>query len=263
MSEVIQLGLLRGRVEVTTFFRERMAVAFVFALPSILLVLLGSIFGSEATAHNISVGTLFSAGMIAGGMMSTSFQYLGINIATERDRGSLKRLYGTPMPRTAYFIGKLVQVLVCTVAETIVLIAVGMLFFHLHLPASAARWWTLAWIFVLGTLACGLLGIAASSLPRSQTSAVPVITLPFTVLQFISGVYVPYTSVPTWMRYVASVFPLKWMSQGLRSVFLPARAVALEPAGSWELGRIALVLGAWTVAGLILCTTTFRWLSRS
>ncbi|HLJ99055.1 MAG TPA: ABC transporter permease [Streptosporangiaceae bacterium] len=259
---MVRLGLLRGRIEVKTFFRERLAVAFVFALPSILLVLLGSIFGNQATAQHISVGQLFSAGMIAGGLMSTSFQYLGINVAVERERGMLKRLYGTPMPRTAYFAGKLVQVLVCAVAETVLLVAVGMLFYHLRLPADAARWWTFAWIFLLGTFSCGLLGIAASSLPRSDTSAVPVITLPFTVLQFVSGVYVPYGSIPPWMRYIASVFPLKWMSQGLRSVFLPARAVALEPAGTWELGRIALVLGAWTVAGLILCTTTFRWLSR-
>jgi ABC-2 type transport system permease protein len=263
MTDVVQLGLLRGRIEVTTFFRERMAVVFVFALPSILLVLLGSIFGSQATRQGISVGQMFCAGMIAGGLMSTSFQYLGINIATERERGMLKRLHGTPMPGVAYFIGKLIQVLVCAIAETALLMTVGALFYHLHLPTSAGKWLTFAWIFVLGTFACGLLGIAMSSLPRSETSAVPVVTLPFTVLQFVSGVYVPYSSVPNWMRDVASVFPLKWMAQGLRSVFLPGRAVVLESAGSWELGRIALVLGAWIVAGLVLCLTTFRWLSRS
>jgi ABC-2 type transport system permease protein len=32
-----------------------------------------------------------------------------------------------------------------------------------------------------------------------------------------------------------------------------------EPAGTWELGRVALVLGAWCVIGLVLCLTTFRW----
>ena len=102
-----------------------------------------------------------------------------------------------------------------------------------------------------------------SSIPRSATSAAPVITLPFTVLQFMSGVYVPSTSVPPWMRDVASFFPLKWMAQGLRSVFLPPQAVALEPAHSWEHGRIALVLIAWIVGGLVLCITTFRWQQKS
>ena len=177
------------------------------------------------------MGQLFTAGMIAGGLMSTSFQYLAITIATERENGMLKRLFGTPMPRAAYFAGKVVQVTVCAVAETALLIAVGMLFYHLHLPTAPGRWWTFAWVFVLGSAACALLGIAASSVPRSSASAMPVITLPFTVLKFISGVYVPFTVVPAWMRVVASFFPLKWMAQGMRSVFLPEQAAALEPAG--------------------------------
>lgn len=258
-----RLGLACGGVEVKTFFRDKMAVAFIFGLPSILLVLLGSIFGGQAAAQGVTVGQLFTAGMIAGGIMSTSFQYLAISIATERENGMLKRLSGTPMPRTAYFAGKLVQVMVCTVAETVLLMAVGMVFYHLHLPTEPGRWWTFAWVFVLGSAACALLGIAASSVPRSAASAMPVITLPFTVLQFISGVYVPFSVVPGWMRTVASFFPLKWMAQGMRSVFLPEQAAALEPAGSWEHGRTALVLLAWTAAGLILCVKTFRWQSRS
>jgi len=259
---VWRLGAARGGIEVKVFFRDKMAVAFIFGLPSILLVLLGSIFGSQAAAQGVTVGQLFTAGMIAGGITSTSFQYLAIAIATERENGMLKRLSGTPMPRPAYFTGKVVQVVVCTVAETVLLMAVGMLFYHLHLPTEPGRWWTFAWVFVLGTAAFSLLGIAASSVPRSASSAMPVITLPFTVLQFISGVYVPFTVVPAWMRAVASLFPLKWMAQGMRSVFLPEQAAALEPAGSWEHGLTALVLVAWIAAGLVLCAKTFRWQSR-
>ena len=262
LPAVWRLGAARGGIEVKMFFRDKMAVAFIFGLPSILLVLLGSIFGSQAAAQGVTVGQLFTAGMIAGGITSTSFQYLAIAIATERENGMLKRLSGTPMPRPAYFTGKVVQVVVCTVAETVLLMAVGMLFYHLRLPTEPGRWWTFAWVFVLGTAACSLLGIAASSVPRSAASAMPVITLPFTVLQFISGVYVPFTRVPDWMRAVASLFPLKWMAQGMRSVFLPEQAAALEPAGSWEHGLTALVLVAWIAAGLVLCAKTFRWQSR-
>jgi ABC-2 type transport system permease protein len=137
LPSVWRLGAARGGVEVKVFFRDKMAVAFVFGLPPILLVLLGSIFGSQAAAHGVTVGQLFTAGMIAGGIMSTSFQYLAIGVAVERETGMLKRLSGTPMPATAYFVGKVIQVLVCTVAETVLVMAVGMLFYHLHLPASS------------------------------------------------------------------------------------------------------------------------------
>ncbi len=255
-------GLARSALEIRIFFREKEALAFIFALPAVLLVLLGSIFGSQVATRGVTVGELFAAGLIGGGIVATSFQYLGIGIATERDRGLLKRLYGTPMPRTAYFVGKIIQVLAVTAAEVAVLIAVGMVFYHLRLPSSPERWWTFGWVFILGTTASSLLGIAASSLARSARSATPVITMPFVVLQFISGVYVPFVSVPPWLQHVAAFFPLKWICQGLRSVFLPAQAVVLEPAHSFELARVALVLGAWIAAGLVLCLTTFRWQRR-
>jgi len=257
-----RVGLARIGIEARAFFREKQSVAFVFALPAIMLVLLGSIFRGDAAGHGVSVGEIFAAGLIGGGIMATSYQNLGMAIAIERDRGLLKRLRGTPMPAGAYFIGKIGLVLISTVAETVILIVAGMLVDHLRLPTSAERWWTFAWVFVLGTITCTLLGIAASSVPRSARSATAVITLPFVVLQFISGVYVPFTLVPLWLRDIAAVFPLKWICQGLRSVFLPAHAAALEPAGSWELGRTALVLAAWVVAGLVLCLTTFRWQRR-
>jgi ABC-2 type transport system permease protein len=254
-----RVGLSRTGLELKTFFRDKQLVAFVFTLPAVLLVLLGSIFRNQALNMGLSVGTLFAAGLIGGGIAATSFQYMGIAIATERDQGMLKRLYGTPMHRWAYFIGKTGLVVVCTVAETALLIAVAMAIDNLKLPTSAQRWWTFTWIFLLGTACFALLGIAVSSLPRSARSATPVIMMPFTVLQFISGVYVPFTLVPPWLRAIAAVFPLKWVCQGLRSVFLPPQAVVLEPAHSWEHGKIALVLLAWTAVGLVLCLTTFRW----
>jgi|HubBroStandDraft_2_1064218.scaffolds.fasta_scaffold38005_3 ABC-2 type transport system permease protein len=263
LPAVWRIGAARIGVELRAFFREKQTVVFVFSLPAVLLVLLGSIFRGQAAGHGFSVGELFAAGLIGGGIMSTSFQYLGISIATERELGLLKRLRGTPMPGAAYFIGKTGLVLISTIAETAILVVVGMLVDHLRLPTSAGRWWTFAWVFVLGTIACTLLGIAASSVPRSARSATAVITLPFVVLQFISGVYVPFTLVPPWLRDIGSIFPLKWICQGLRSVFLPAQAASLEPAGTWEHGRIALVLTAWIAAGLVLCLTTFRWQRQS
>jgi ABC-2 type transport system permease protein len=263
LPSLLTVGLSRGRIEVTTFFREREAVVFIFALPAVLLLLLGSIFNSEhLQVPGVTTGQLYAAGMIAGGIMATSYQYLGISVASERDQGMLKRLYGTPMPHAAYFIGKIVQVFVCLIAEVTLLMIVGVAFYHLHLPSTPGKWLTLVWICLLGGTACALLGLGVSSLARSARSASPVITLPFLVLEFISGIFVPFSDVPRGLQAVAAIFPLKWMAQGLRSVFLSPQAALLEPAHSWELGRVALVLAAWVAAGLVLCIRTFRWQSR-
>ena len=64
------------------------------------------------------------------------------------------------------------------------------------------------------------------------------------------------------MIRVASVFPVKWLAQGFRSVFMPGNLKVLEAAGQWELPKTALILGAWCVAGLVLCLLTFRWTNR-
>jgi ABC-2 type transport system permease protein len=263
LPSLLTTGLRRGRVEVKTFFREREAVVFIFALPAVLLLLLGSIFNSEhVNVPGVTTGQLYAAGMIAGGVMATSFQYLGISVATERDQGMLKRLYGTPLPPAAYFIGKIVQVFVCVIAEMVLLMIVGVAFYHLHLPSTPGKWLMLPWVCSLGGTACALLGLAASSLARSARSASAVITLPFLVLEFISGIFVPFGDVPRPLQDVAAIFPLKWMAQGLRSVFLPPQAAALEPAHSFQTGRVALVLAVWVAAGLILCIRTFRWQTR-
>jgi ABC-2 type transport system permease protein len=117
-------------------------------------------------------------------------------------------------------------------------------------------------VTVLGSAACTLLGIAVSSLAKNGRSASAMVTPIALVLQFISGVFFQFSQVPVWMQTVAAFFPLKWMAQGLRSVFLPDALAAQEPAGSWELGRVALVLGLWCIAGLLLCVATFRWQDR-
>ncbi|HEY2278183.1 MAG TPA: ABC transporter permease [Streptosporangiaceae bacterium] len=263
LPSLLTAGLSRGRIEVTTFFREREAVVFIFALPAVLLLLLGSIFNSEHVhVPGVTTGQLYAAGMIAGGIMATSYQYLGISVASERDQGMLKRLYGTPLPHAAYFIGKIIQVFVCLVAEVTLLMIVGVAFYHLHLPSTPGKWLTLVWVCLLGGTACALLGLGVSSLARSARSASPIITLPFLVLEFISGIFVPFGDVPRALQQVAAIFPLKWMAQGLRSVFLSPQAAALEPAHSWELGRVALVLAVWVAAGLVLCIRTFRWQTR-
>jgi ABC-2 type transport system permease protein len=261
MPNVASVGLSRARLEITSFFREKDALIWTLLYPIILLAIFGSVFNEEI-APGVSFSQYFLAGMIATGLMLVSFQQLAISIAMERDDGTLKRLEGTPMPRASYFVGKVGMVLLTGTLQIALLLAVGAAFFDLELPSEAERWGTFAWVSVLGITAGTLLGIAYSSLPRSGKSAAAVVTPPLLILQFISGVFFVFTDLPTWMQNLASLFPLKWMAQGMRSVFLPEEFASAEAAGSWQLGLVALVLVAWTLGGLVLTLTTFRWRRR-
>lgn len=261
MTSLPVLGARQGGIEIKQFLRSREAVVFTMLFPVLLLVIFGAVFTQEI-APGVTFRQYFVTGMIASGLLAVGFQNLAIQIPMERDRGVLKRLRGTPMPKAAYFLGKVAMVLFIGVLETALLLAVATLFYDVDLPATGARWLTFGWVSLLGITACTLGGIAFSSLARTGRGAPAVVTPVALVLQFISGVFFVYTELPSWMQQIAALFPLKWMCQGMRSVFLPDTFAAQEVAGSWELGRVALVLGAWCLGGLILCLLTFRWTTR-
>ncbi|MFC9747367.1 ABC transporter permease [Streptomyces niveus] len=165
------LGLRRGSLELRQFFRQRDQAIFTFAFPIVFLFLFASIFSNDVAGAGITASQLYVPSMIAAGIMSTSFQSLGISIAIERDNKQLRRLRGTPMPPASYFLGKVWLVLVTGLLETVALLAVGVLFYDIELPTGAVDWLTFGWIFVLGLTGCALLGIAISSLPKTGQSA--------------------------------------------------------------------------------------------
>ncbi len=256
---VLALGLARTRLEVLQFSRERTSMVFTFAFPVILLFIFGSVFKGQIIRGGVDFTQYFAAGMIASGIVLTSFQSLAIGIAIERDDGTLKRLRGTPMPAAAYFLGKIGLVLVTGVVQDVILLGVGAALFGLTLPTDPMLWARFAWVFLLGAASGTVLGIAFSSVPRSGKSASAVVSPVVLVLQFISGVFFVFNQLPGWMQNVSSLFPLRWLAQGMRSVFLPQSFAADEVGGSWQLGTVALVLSAWLVLGLALCLRTFRW----
>ena len=166
------------------------------------------------------------------------------------------------MPASAYFLGKVGSVLTTSLIQMALLLGVAAMVFDVELPTSIDRWLTFAWVFVLGTAAGAICGIGFSSLPRSARSANAVVTSVVIVLQFISGVFFVFRDLPVWMQQFASLFPLKWMAQGMRSVFLPDWAMEMEPSGSWEHPATAAVLVIYLVVGLGVALLTFRWRRR-
>ena len=254
-----RLAVARIGVELRLYFRDLTGVTFTFVYPVLMLVIFASVFANETVAGGVTFAQYFLAGIAATGIILTSFQALGVDIALERESGELARLQALGCPATAYFAGKAGRVIVCVVAELAMLLIVARFAFDVPLPPDASHWLTFAWVSVLGTLAGTVLGIGASLLVRRASSAGAVIAAIALVLQFFSGVFFVFTDLPVWMRQVAAVFPLKWLTQGMRSVFLPDAAARAEVAGSWEHGRTALVLAVWVIIGIVVCARGFRW----
>jgi ABC-2 type transport system permease protein len=255
LPSAVRIGLSRVVPELKMFYRRPEQLTLTFSMPAVICLLLGSIFTARLPGTTTTTGAVIAASMLAYGILSTSFVNLGIGIAADRETGALRRLRGTPVTASSYFIGKIMLVAIASLAEAVLLLMVGVLIFGLRLPTDVFGWFTLTWVFVLGIVSCSLLGIFVSNL----LSAAVITNGPAVGLQFLSGTYVPLMVLPTWMLIVGSFFPVKWMAQGFRSVLLPPEAVAFEPAGSWEHGRIFLVLAVWSIVGLLACLSAFRW----
>jgi ABC-2 type transport system permease protein len=256
---LIAMSLSRGSLELKDYFRNKQAVGFTFALPILLFLLFGAIDHGSIGSSGVTARLYVISGIIGSAVMSATFASIGIDAAIERDEGTVKRIAGTPLPRTAYFAGKAITALVLAGSEAVILITLGALLFHLPLPSTPGPWLTLAWVFPLGVATCTILGLALSGATSNARSSSSLIQLAYLALQFISGVYFNFSSMPRWLQTVAAVFPLKWLCQGLRSVFLPASFAAYQPGHSYQHGLTAAILAGWLVVGLVLALRTFHW----
>jgi len=258
IPSALNLGIRRGKLEIIQFARQRESVVFTLLFPVILLAIFGSVF-KDTIAPGVTFSQYFVAGMIASGLVNTGFQALAITIPMERDVGGLKRLRGTPMPASSYFIGKAILIAVSMIIQIALLFGFGLLFFGVEMPSEPSKWLIFIWLVLLGSACSTALGIAFSIVPKSGRGASAVVSPIVIILQFFSGVFFVFTQLPTWMQQLAAIFPLKWLTQGMRSVFLPDSFASQEVAKSWENGRTFLILLAWLVIGVFFSIRKFRW----
>lgn len=257
----VQITRSRCVVDLKEFVRSREQMIFIFAFPMILLALFGSVFGNQVIdGTDVTFPQYLLAGMIASGIINTGFQSLAISLSIDRQEDVLKRIYATPMPPSAFFAAKIVQMLIVSIVQITILVAMGVLLYGIDLPTDASTWFTFTWVFLLGTGTSTTLGIAMSSVLRNGKAASAVLTPIVLVLQFTSGVFLVFSQLPSWLQHFAEVFPLKWLAQGMRSVFLPPTFEMAEVRGSWEHPTAAAVMAVWLVLGLVVAMRTFRWL---
>ena len=258
VPSALSLGIKRGVIEVKQFSRQKESVVFTLLFPLILLAIFGSVFESTI-APGVTFSQYFVAGMIASALVNTGFQQLAIYIPIERDLGALKRLRGTPMPAASYFIGKAILVVVSMVVQVLLLLALGVAFYGVKLPTDVNKWMLFIALLISGSVVSTILGVAFSSVPKDARGASAIVSPVVIVLQFFSGVFFIFSDLPRWMQQVAALFPLKWLTQGMRSVFLPDSFATREVAHNWETGRTFAIIGAWLIVGTVIALRTFKW----
>lgn len=230
----LRLALRRGESLLVTAILPPVVLVFFSVVP-----LAGP--GGEAAVEALLPGTLTLA-VFATGLVS-----LGIATAYERSYGVLKRLGGSPLPRTGLVAAKLATVGLVEAVQVDLLLGIAW---------AALGWrpdpgWSPALavlVLLLGTAASAGLGLAIAGTLRPE-AALAVANGLFLGVLLLGGVVVPLERLPEAVEAIARVLPPAAMTEALRAA-LGAPADATGPV---------LVLAGWAVGAVIVAATRFRW----
>ncbi len=253
----LRILVVQTRYALLVAVRNSRVIVFGLIFPAFLLVLFDSIFtsGKDATTHFgggvIDTKAYFTAGLASYAIMLQTFTSLLISVTTQRETGQLKRLRGTPMPTWTFIGAYLLRSIVLVVAMVTLLFAIGVVGFGVRLHGAGLVGMVV--YVTLGTATFATLGIAMTILTPTVDGASSVGPFAAVILSFISGVFLPLTLLPHWLRSVGQFFPLYHLSDGLhRSVVRGTGATGLDATD-------LLVLAAWAGVGIVLAVRRFRW----
>ncbi|WP_438487632.1 ABC transporter permease [Streptomyces sp. S186] len=256
-----QAGVRRGGIEVRHLLRNRKELMGYVTNIVVALGLAGFI-SDDVPGTKIPMAQLTLAGFSAYLLFQIGLISLPQILVTEREEGTLLRLRATPGGIPAYLIAKSLLIVVMALATLVVLLGAAAVLVNGPLPHSPAGWLTLLWVTALGLLAVVPLGAAIGAVLPNPREALAMLMLPAMALLITSGAMFPISKMPVVVQNIASVFPLRWMAQGLRAALLPDAARAAELSGSWQLPTVALVLVAWAVLGFLLAVPLLRRTAR-
>jgi ABC-2 type transport system permease protein len=232
------------RFERRLFWRNPSAAFFNFALPLIFLLLIASVFHTDKKELNTLIPGI--AGMA---VMATTFSALSFNLTFYREQGILKRVLGTPLPRTTYFGGLLGSAVTNAVVQVLLVVALGHLLYDVSWPRD---WLALGFFTLLGVTAFGALGIAFAQVIPNFDSAPAYVNAVFLPAIFISGVFYDDRHLPALLKGVAEALPLKHVIDGLQGAIVTGRGIG----DHWS---AVLALAVWGLGGIYAAVRFFRW----
>lgn len=188
-------------------------------------------------------------GLIAMSLSQSAVFGVSGALVSFRERGIIRRLRVTPLPLSEFAIARIVSHVVLALAQTLVLLTVGRLFFGVHLKANLLA---LAPLVIAGALCFIVLGFLVGAISKTQdaTNAIGnIVTLP---MVFLAGVFFPIDGAPGWLQAIARFLPLTYLANGLRDVAIRGHSFA-------STGTDLLVLFGTAVGIAVLSIRFWRW----
>jgi ABC-2 type transport system permease protein len=229
--------LAQLRVELILTLRRGESLLITIVVPVVLLVFFGAVAASPPD--------FLVPGLLALAVMSTSMVSLGIATAYERYYGALKRLLGSPLPRSSLLAAKTLAVLAIEILQIILLVGIARLAFGWTPSGSPAE--ALA-ALMLGSAAFAGLGLLMAGTLRAEATLAVANGL-YLVFLLLGGFILPLDRLPGPISVAAHALPAAALTDATRA------ALVGSPQGA--LGPLAL-LAAWAVVGMGAAALTFR-----
>jgi ABC-2 type transport system permease protein len=272
----LALTATQFRLQQRLFWRNRQSAVFSFGLPVLFVIIFGLLFRGNGTTGTggVPYTSYFVAGMIGVSLLSATFTNLAITLAFQRDQLILKRLRGTPLGPGPIFAGLVLNAVVVVVIQVTLILLLGRLFYSTPFPRNPLAF---ALVVLAGIVVFAMAGIAFTAFIANADSAPAVVQVPFLTLQFISGVYFPFTAEAAFLKTTANIFPLRWFLDAIRAGYLGVdyfhtHKVAPPRAGTSYIpgvvhgvhaitasGTAFLVMGLWFLAFVVIARRRFRW----
>lgn len=187
-------------------------------------------------AYNVFVpGLLVQLGMFGAAGV-------GFGLIAELRRGVIERMRVTPISRGALLLGRSLRDVLLLVVQSTLLIALALPFgLSIHVTGVLVM---LALVALLGLMmAC--ISYAVALWLRSEDSFAPLIFTATLPLLLLSGVLLPLTFAPDWLRAVAAANPLAYAVDAARAIFNDHLGDPSVAKGLVIIGVLAAAAVAW------------------
>ncbi|HUY46471.1 MAG TPA: ABC transporter permease [Streptosporangiaceae bacterium] len=234
------------------FWRNPASAFFTFAFPLMFLVIFTSLFGHSTVqlgARTVHTSTYYVAAMASFAVITACYNNISIGVVFQRESGILKRINGTPLPGASFLAARVLHALLVAVLLVVITATFGRAFYSADIPTGGTLLRFLVMLVVGAATFCALGFAITTVIPNADASA-PIVNATILPLLFLSGIFIPFgNNTPTWMLWIARIFPVKHFADGMQAGFL----------GTSFHWTDVLVVAAWGLAGLLLAIRFFRW----
>lgn len=156
-------------------------------------------------------------GVIGLTLQLLTVMLMAISVTRERERGTLDQLMASPISRTELILGKVLPYFGISLVNVATILFVADRWFNVPAGKNLPLLVVLCSLFVLSSLATGLL---ISVVSRSQFQAVQIAVFYVLPVFLLSGAFGHLDAIPAYIRPISYLFPLMYFSRAVRAVTL-------------------------------------------